>query len=132
MDIAEWKQAWDMALTAFVREPIEAQIAIGLTVALMILMMLEGIRANFFPRRRHTYEEEIATPSPPDAMPVASVTAQHFTPRDTGHIVVHARRKPAQQRPRAQRNLLPKIHRQKIEHQEIPELRDENGEQPLG
>lgn len=52
MSIAGWKEIWTLFLKMVAAEPPMMQIAIWLGVAFGALMVLEGLRANFFPRRK--------------------------------------------------------------------------------
>ena len=72
MILSEWKAVLDTAVSVFSREPIELQLAIGLTVSFLTLMMLEGIRANFFARRA----EAPAAPAKPAPTPAPVVAAE--------------------------------------------------------
>lgn len=47
-----WSDVLKMALAVFSHQRIEVQILIGLLAAFAALMVIEGLRANFFPRRR--------------------------------------------------------------------------------
>ncbi len=49
---ANWSDVWNLALAVFSHQRIEVQILIGLAAALGALMIIEGLRASFFPRRR--------------------------------------------------------------------------------
>jgi len=52
MQAASWSDVWHLGLTVFAHQRIELQILIGLGAAFSALMVIEGLRANFFPRRR--------------------------------------------------------------------------------
>ncbi|HEV2563054.1 MAG TPA: hypothetical protein VGT78_13025 [Rhizomicrobium sp.] len=52
MQTAGWSDVWHLGLVVFSYQSIELQIFIGLMAALSALMIVEGLRANFFPRRR--------------------------------------------------------------------------------
>ena len=49
---ASWSDVWTLALSVFSHQRIEVQILIGLMTAFLAIMVLEGLRASFFTRRR--------------------------------------------------------------------------------
>jgi hypothetical protein len=52
MSYAEWKDLGVHAVGLISREPPPAQIFIWLSIAFLVLMVIEGLRANFLPARR--------------------------------------------------------------------------------
>lgn len=49
--MSEWREIGALIADRVTKEPTHIQIAIGLCVAFTLLMILEGLRASFFPRR---------------------------------------------------------------------------------
>lgn len=89
MSGAGWKDVFDLVVKLVAKEPPFGQIAIGLGAAFSALMFLEGLRANFFPRR--------CPPSPPQlprttsaAPPSASRSAASGAPAAVGYRSVQA------------------------------------------
>ena len=113
MSHAGWVDIWNLALTRFGAETIQARILIGLAVAFTVLMILEGLRACFLPRR---YEpvRHIAKPATRHAS-AAPVTRQApaapvpFRPRTNVIVRLPKREKTAAKPHRAER---PKIRRE--------------------
>lgn len=62
MSIAGWKEIWTVFLKMVAAEPPMLQIIIWLGVAFGALMVLEGLRANFFPRRKSPPQRVENTP----------------------------------------------------------------------
>lgn len=76
MKTAGWNDVWHLGLTVFAQQSIELQIFIGLMAALSALMIIEGLRANFFPGRRA------------EALKPATVTIETFvTAAEPEHII---------------------------------------------
>lgn len=48
---AEWKEIWTLASAMIARQPPPIQIVVGLCAAFVALMVVEGLRASFLPRR---------------------------------------------------------------------------------
>ena len=65
---ANWGDVWKLGLSVFAHQDIEVQILIGLAVAFGAVMILEGLRANFFPRRRGAAIRQAARPEEPVMM----------------------------------------------------------------
>jgi hypothetical protein len=122
MILSEWKTVWDTAVGVFAHEPIELQLAIGLSLAFMALMVVEGIRANFVPRQQ-TVHAPVAPPrpaAPPPVIEAAPVShdepvmllaptepAQPRAPLPRKTVMVNRKRERA--RPLAFRPMRPKI-----------------------
>jgi hypothetical protein len=77
MSSHSWTDVWKLFLEKMSGESIVMQIAIGLGVALVAVMVLEGLRASFFPKRileavalRNAAAPLAPTPSAPPAMDV--------------------------------------------------------------
>jgi hypothetical protein len=94
-----WSDVWTMALAVFSHQRIEVQILIGLLAAFAALMVIEGLRANFFPRRRA--EAAIAEPEeqivfisrePPQAAAPEIAPVQPFAAR---RVAANPKRKSA-------------------------------------
>ena len=60
MHHAGWSDIWNLALACFGAETIETRLAIGLIVAFLMLMVVEGLRVSFLPARRPTRVAEPA------------------------------------------------------------------------
>lgn len=56
---ANWNDVWNLARGVFASERIELQILTGLGIAFGAIMILEGLRASFFPAR-HGLETSVA------------------------------------------------------------------------
>lgn len=51
MSNAGWGEIWNRALALLAAEPIQVRILTGLIAAFAVVMVLEGLRANFLPAR---------------------------------------------------------------------------------
>ena len=86
---ANWNDVWKMALAVFSHQRIEVQILIGLLAAFAGLMLIEGLRANFFRRSAHAAaaiaepEEQIVfiPREPPQAIAPEIAPVQPFAAR---------------------------------------------------
>lgn len=132
MILSQWKAVWDMAASAFLREPIQWQMAIGLGMAFLTLMVLEGLRANFFPARGMT---ETATVMKPDATPPVTASPATEPPPQTmalwspsspiapraaalPRVIAPVNRKRQTARPRAHQPMRPRIQAVRHKHGE--------------
>lgn len=145
MHLSEWKHIWDLAVALLGREPAEWRVAVMLAAAFTTLMVVEGLRASFLPQRTRNETMQAATaprPAPraaaeqstvsPSAAPV--VTSERTpAPRSTAfatsrngatqHLRRPARgamphnRKREAAKPRAQRDIRPKIRRRMVSAQ---------------
>lgn len=121
----DWKAVWDAAMVAVGHQPIEIRVGIGLAAAFLALMVLEGLRANFVPRRKPSIPEPEATPAPPlaaiaePAKPQAQMPMRAFAPAYgvapqtlpvTRRAMMPARKRNTT-RPRPHRSPRPKIRR---------------------
>jgi hypothetical protein len=68
-----WDEIWKRALELLATEPIEVRIGVGLALALAAVMMLEGLRTTFRPRR--------PKPAPQQAMAVIAPQTAPAAPR---------------------------------------------------
>jgi hypothetical protein len=104
MSHAGWVDIWNLAVARFGAEAIEGRILIGLAVAFTALMIVEGLRACFLPRR-HEADEPVR---PKAVARQASAAPVPFRPRSEV-VVRHPKREKAAAKPhRAER---PKIRR---------------------
>lgn len=72
-----WQKVWTLALVQFGAEDIEQRILIGLAIAFVLLMIVEGLRATFRPaRKRH-----LSPPEPPVALRVLEAAPRTATLR---------------------------------------------------
>jgi len=85
MGAASWKEIIDRVFKLVAAEPPYLRIAIGLAVAFSVLMFIEGLRANFIPRRK-------------DKKPAASTAGQNAHAKATafapGSSLPGARKRP--------------------------------------
>lgn len=110
-----WDALWALALKRFGAEDIQIRILIGLAVAFLILMIIEGLRACFRPARPQPVSAlpsplsapRLALAAPPAKQPVKSV-AQPLRARP---MTVRATPKRAKRPINRQRPPLPKIRR---------------------
>jgi hypothetical protein len=83
---ASWSDVWKLGLSVFAQQSIEVQILIGLAAAFCAVMVIEGLRASFFPRRRAAAIQPIAKPEqqavfipqPPAPQAMAIAPSQSF------------------------------------------------------
>lgn len=126
MNVAAWENLWRSAVTLFAHEPIQFRVGAVLAVVFLALMVAEGLRASFVPRRNQAEPPRaIKKPShqvvPPASEPPQVAASTKVFALPLGNATPHAyepARKPAQYNrkrepagPRAQRNILPKIRR---------------------
>lgn len=126
MNIAAWEDLWRSAVALFAREPIEFRIGAALVAAFLALMVLEGLRASFIPRRTKTELADVVTnPSSQKtslaAEPQAGSASTKVFAVSGGNTAPHAEapirkfaqhnRKRKRTTLRAHRNMLPKIQR---------------------
>jgi len=86
---SSWGDVWRLALGVFAGQRIEVRILIGLLAAFLALMVIEGLRASFFPKRHETPatpepEERIvfiSKPPSPEAMALPQAPPQSFAAR---------------------------------------------------
>lgn len=78
-----WSDVWKLGLSVFAHQRIEVQILLGLLAAFLAIMVLEGLRASFFIRRRGAAippepEERIVfvAQAPPQAITAEAPPAQ--------------------------------------------------------
>lgn len=106
-----WERVWTQALVQFGAENIEARILIGLAVAFVSLMILEGLRASFRPAK----VRRLAPPEPP--VLVRTVTAQSKAagaqPFRAHREIPRAMPKPVKRAVNRHQALRPKIRRDK-------------------
>ncbi len=77
-----WERVWTLALVQFGAEDIEIRILIGLGVAFLVLMIVEGLRASFLLQpRKMPAATEMAEPRPD--LP-AGVSSQVLLPKKSG------------------------------------------------
>jgi len=126
MNVSEWAHLWGMARMLFGHEPIQIRVAAVLLAAFTVLMVIEGLRTTFIPRRTDHAPQPVIKPSPrivqpapePPPHPEASTkdlaappgdAAQHpYTP--AGKLAEHNPKRDLS-KPRAQRNMRPQIRR---------------------
>jgi hypothetical protein len=65
MNSAQWKDVWDLLVRLIAHQAPTVQIAIVLGLAFGALMIVEGLRANFWPRAK--------APPPPRAAPAQGI-----------------------------------------------------------
>lgn len=131
MNVSEWGHLWGAATVLFGHEPMELRVAMALAAAFAALMVVEGLRASFIPRRTRHVPQPIITPSQPIAAPVLEPPPQHnastkilvAAPGDAAqHLYAPARkfvrqnRKRETSKPRAHRNMRPRIRRMVTAH----------------
>ena len=113
-------------MTLFSHEPIQFRVVVVVGSAFIALMVIEGLRASFMPRRTHSDALPVTKPSRPAVPPpvveppqtsastkvfaaAPGVVAPHrYAP---ARNAAHRNRKRQVTRPRAHRNMLPKIRR---------------------
>jgi hypothetical protein len=85
---ANWGDVWKLALSVFAQQRIEVQILLGLLAAFLAIMVIEGLRASFFPRRREAAsppageaEEKIVFIPQPPPQAMAAAPSQSFAAR---------------------------------------------------
>jgi len=126
MNVSAWGHLWGAATMLFAQEPIQIRIAMALVAAFTALMVVEGLRASFIPRRTRRVPQSAPGPSQVTARPIpesppqpdASTKVLASPPGDaaqhsyapTGKL---AQRNPKRDlsKPRAQHNMRPKIRR---------------------
>lgn len=79
---AGWNDIWTLVLARFGSEAIETRLAIGLCVAFLVLMMVEGLRASFLPVRGSAplHAPDASEPNT-EPVPKKRPAAAKFTPR---------------------------------------------------
>jgi hypothetical protein len=82
MSHAGWKDVLDLALALVARESAPAQIFIFLMLAFALLMVLEGLRANFFPWRSVVPRRDRRRLQPLAAALAEAPRREVSTPRD--------------------------------------------------
>jgi hypothetical protein len=108
-----WDALWALALKRFGAEDIQIRILIGLAVAFLILMIIEGLRACFRPGKPHPVSvvpPALKAPRIALAAPPAKPVVQPLRARPT---TVRATPKRAKRAVNRQRPPLPKIRRLK-------------------
>lgn len=133
MNVSEWGHLWGAATVLFGHEPMEFRVAMVLAAAFTALMAVEGLRASFIPRRTRSMPQPVITPSHPIAAPVlepppqrdASTKVLVAVPGDAAqHLYAPARkfvqqnRKRETSKPRAHRNMRPRIRRMVTAHEQ--------------
>jgi hypothetical protein len=86
MSHAEWKDVLDLALALIARESAPAQIFIFLLLAFTALMVLEGLRANFFPWRSVVPRRDKRRAQTLADGPVEASRAHASAPRETASV----------------------------------------------
>lgn len=111
-----WGRVWALALVQFGAEDIEIRILIGLGVAFLTLMIVEGLRASFRVRRAQlsgpspaTQQNFATTSRNATAAPVAKSPLQPLRARA---IVARVAPKPVRSAASRHRPVKPKIRRQ--------------------
>ena len=120
-----WVRVWNAAAAAFAQERIEVRVALILAAALLVLMVLEGLRASFVPRRASAHRQprsavaqppQTETPARPQAHAPAPVFAraavapsQHPTAPPRSVPLPNRKRNSA--KPRPHRSMRPKVRR---------------------
>ncbi len=64
---ADWKAVWDALMVAYGHQPMEMRVGIALAAAFLALMVLEGLRARFLPRRHAPAPARKVEAAPPPA-----------------------------------------------------------------
>lgn len=105
-----WDALWALALKRFGAEDIQIRILIGLAVAFLILMIIEGLRTSFRPGKRRALSPSQPPVGSALAAGPAKPVAQPFRAR---LAVVRATPKRAKRAVNRQRPPLPKIRRRK-------------------
>jgi hypothetical protein len=114
-----WKDVLDLALSLVARESAPAQIFITLMLAFAALMMLEGLRANFFPWRPVAPRRDRRRPQIVGDGAAAAPRAQASAPREAASVEIRPRLQLSLARPvkrpsqgmRRQKPTRPKIKR---------------------
>ncbi len=112
---ANWGDVWNLGLSVFAHQNIEVQILIGLGIAFGAVMILEGLRANFFPRRRAAAIQQAARPEEPMMMegvaeappaPQAMASSSFAAYRAAGHPLSLKRKSASIRRHKAARPVI--------------------------
>ncbi len=67
---ADWKAVWDALMVAYGHQPIEMRVGLALAAAFLVLMVLEGLRASFLPRRPAPAPAPRANAAPPPVVAI--------------------------------------------------------------
>lgn len=71
---ADWKAVWDALMVAYGHQPIEMRVGLALAAAFLVLMVLEGLRASFLPRRHAPAPAPRANAAPPPVVAIPEPT----------------------------------------------------------
>lgn len=114
-----WERVWTLALVQFGAEDIEIRILIGLGMALLTLMIVEGVRASFrirrpkhFSGRQPQASKQSLAPAPASHTATrATVTTAALQPCRARKVVPRAYPKPVQPAANRHRPFKPNIRR---------------------
>lgn len=126
MTVMGWQHLWAEAMALCAQEPPPIQIALLLAVAFTALMVLEGLRANFLPRRKEPARQSVLTNATGDELvrpsPHANVSPQQTIakfdapqhPYSPARTTTSPKRKPAHSILRTQAILRPTIRNRTV------------------
>ena len=114
---AEWKQIWTIASAIIARQPPPIQIFLWLGVAFVALMLLEGLRASFLPRRPREDWSRRAKDKTHQTSALSSPGEPFFVRAQ--RLNAAKNRKLESEAPRRHQAIRPKIRRVNMQHWEF-------------